>query len=429
MVLAVLAGGFAVVNLSAGDESGATTPEGAVEKFFDALGDEDLVGVLEVLDPGERDVLVPFVRRLASELDRLGLSDVDPDSVGGIDLEIDGLQVAAQELGPGVAEVAVNGGVISFATEPDSVPVGDVLRDIVEANGGEIDVAQEQDQESFGPDDGVFLVTTESGGRWHLNLGFTIAEYARRDAGLELPDLDGGVAPQGAASPEEAVRELVDAATALDLERMISLLPPDEMHALQVYAPLFLEEAQEDADDFRYEEDFDVTVDSLELDTTSIDGGTRVIPTAGSMTLHGEDGDSTIAYAVGCVEVSGAAAEEFEDDFGAGQVCTEDFEPTGSGLSEEDRADLEALGALFEGFEPGVVVVERGGEWFVDPLRTVGDLGFQVFDGIEREDLEEGGILYRLFTGDMFDSGFVYDDYSDFTGDECDVFDEETGDC
>jgi hypothetical protein len=375
-------------------------------------------------------VLVPFVRRLASELDRLGLTDgVNPQDVGGIDLEIDGLEVAAQRLGPGVSEVAITDGVISFATDPDAVPVGDVLRDIVEANGGEIDIPRQQDQSPLAEDDGVFLVTTESGGRWHLSLGFTIAEYARRDAGYELPDLAGGVTPQGAASPEEAVRELVDAATALDVERMISLLPPDEMHALQVYAPLFLEDVQDDADDFRVEEDFDVTVDSLELDTTSIDGGTRVVPTAGSMTLHGEDGDSTISYADGCVEVSGVAAEDFENDFGESRVCTADFEPSGSGLSDEDQADLEALGALFEGFEPGIIVVERGGDYYVDPLRTVGDLGFQVFAGIEREDLEEGGILYRLFTGDLFDSGLVYDDYTDFTGDECDVWDDETGDC
>ena len=430
VVLAVLAGGFAVVNLSAGAESGATTPEGAVEKFFDSIGDEDLIGVLEVLDPGERDVLVPFVRRLASELDRLGLTDgVNPEDVGGIDLEVDGLEVVAQELGPGVSEVTITDGVISFATEPDAVPVGDVLRDIVEANGGEIDIPQQQDQSPLAEDDGVFLVTTESGGRWHLSLGFTIAEYARRDAGYDLPDLSGGVAPQGAASPEEAVRELVDAATALDVERMISLLPPDEMHALQVYAPLFLEDMQDDADQFRYEEDFDVTVDSLELSTTEIEGGTRVIPTAGSMTLQGQDGESTIAYADGCIEVSGVAAGDFVDDFGDSRVCTDDFQPSGSGLSDQDQADLEALGALFEGFEPGVTVVERDGAFYVDPLRTVGDLGFQVFAGIEREDLEEGGILYRLFTGDMFDSGFGYSDYSDFTGDECDVWDPETGDC
>jgi hypothetical protein len=27
---------------------------------------------------------------------------------------------------------------------------------------------------------------------------------------------------------------------------------------------------------------------------------------------------------------------------------------------------------------------------------------FQVFSGIKREDLEEGGVLFRLFTDDMF---------------------------
>ena len=41
----------------AGDDGGAETPEAAVEQLLDALGDEDLLGVLASLDPGERDTL------------------------------------------------------------------------------------------------------------------------------------------------------------------------------------------------------------------------------------------------------------------------------------------------------------------------------------------------------------------------------------
>ena len=427
VVLAVLAGGFAVVNLRA-TPSGAASPEAAVEQFFDAIGDEDLIGVLEMLDPGERSVLVPFVRRLSSELDRLELtSGLDPDDVDGVDIEVEGLRVVPQELGPGVAEVAVTAGSFRIATQPEAVPVGDVLRDIVEANGGEIDIPREQDQTSVTGQDGLFLVTTETDGRWHLSLGFTIAEYARRDAGLELPDLAGGVEPQGAPSPEAAVEAFADAAAGLDLERMISLLPPDEMRALQVYAPLFLEDAQADVDDFREEEEFEMSVDELDVETNDIDGGTRVIPTGGTITVRDETGESTISYEDGCLEVTGAAESDFADDFGESRVCTDELAGSGSDLSDEDEAELAELGALFAAFEPGVVTVERNGAWFVDPLRTVGDLGIQVFEGIEREDLEEGGILYRLFTGELFDAGFGYPGYDDteIPYDECDVWDED----
>ena len=434
MVLALLAGGFAIVNLSAGSQTGATTPEGAVEQLFDSIDDEDLIGVLEVLDPGERDLMVPFVRRLASELARLEItSDMDLENVPGLDLEVEGLQLGSQELADGIAEVTITGGVIRFATEPEAVPVGEVLQDIVEANGGRIEVPRQQDQAPLGGE-GMFLVATENGGRWHLSLAFTIAEYARRDAGHELPDLTAGVTPQGAASAEDAVREFVDAATALDLERMISLLPPDEMRALQAYAPLFLEEAQEDADEFRYDEDFDVTVDNLELDTTPVGNSTRVVPTAGTFTMDGDDGETTVSYADGCIEVSGAMAPDFVDEFGESEVCSDELAATSTeSMDEDDEAELRALGELFAGFEPGVMVVEREGKFYVDPLRTVGDLAFQAFEGIEAEDLQEGGILYRLFTGELFDSGFDYypgPDYSDLSDptDGCDVWDSETGD-
>jgi hypothetical protein len=431
VVLAVLAGGFAVVNLRA-TPSGAASPEAAVEKFFDAVSDEDLIGVLEMLDPGERSVMVPFVQRLASELDRLEITDgLDPDDVNGLDIEVEGLEVVPQELGPGVAEVAVTGGSFRIATQPEAVPVGDVLRDIVEANGGEIDIPREQDQASVSDEDGLFLVTTETNGRWHLSLGFTIAEYARRDAGLDLPDLAGGVEPQGAPSAEAAVSEFVDAAAGLDLERMISLLPPDEMRALQVYAPLFLEDAQADVEDFREDEEFDLTVDELDLETSDIDGGTRVIPTGGTITVRDYTGESTVSYRDGCLEVTGAAEEDFEDDFGDTRVCTDELAGSGSGLSEEDEAEIAELGALFADFEPGVVAVERNGAWYVDPLRTVGDLGTQVLAGIDREDLEEGGILYRLFTGELFDSSFVLPEYEeyDIPTDGCEIWDSEDPDC
>ncbi|HEY8544304.1 MAG TPA: hypothetical protein VIL36_04620 [Acidimicrobiales bacterium] len=427
VVFAVLAAGFAVVNLRA-TPTGAGTPEQAVERFFDAVADEDLIGVLEMLDPGEREVLVPFVRQLSSELDRLEItSGLDPDDVDGFDIEVTDLEVRPQELGPGVAEVAVTGGTFRFATVPEAVPVGDVLRDIIEANGGEIDIPRQQDQTSIRPEDDLFLVTTEHDGRWHLSLGFTIAEYARRDAGLDFPDLDGGVEPQGAPSAEAAVEELVEAVAAFDAERVISLLPPDELRALQVYAPLFLDDIQDELDDLRDDEDLEITVDRLDVETRDIDGGTRVIPTGGSITLEDGTGETTLSYDDGCFEVTGAAEEDFEDEFGDTRVCTDDLaEGRNNGLSEEDEADLAALGALFADFEPGVVAVERGGEWYVDPFRTLGDLGTQVLAGIEKEDLEEGGILYRLLTGELFDS-FGYEDYEDFEipYDDCEIFDSD----
>lgn len=417
-VLALVAGIFAVVNLTAGGQSGAASPEDATRSFFDAASDEDLVGMLEMLDPAERDVMLDLVRQLESELSRLGITEnMDLRNVPGFDLEIEGLQVSTTELGPGVTEVALTGGAVAYKTEPESVPIGDVLRDLIEADGGEVDIREDGGQTRIEEEsEEAFLVATESNGRWHLSLAFTIAEYARRDAGLRLPDFNGGVTPQGAASAEDAVRQLVDAAAALDVGRTIALLPPDQMRALQVYAPLFLDDARQSAADLRAEEGFEMQIEGLELDTSSVQGGTRVVPTAATVTVTTYDGTSTFSWADSCIEVSGYLAEDFEEDFGDTTACFDDVvDDMGSELSDDAEEELRELFSLFEEFQPGVVVVERDGGFYVDPLRTYSDVMFQMFEDVERADLEEGGILYRLFAGELT----LLDEWDSWEAEDC----------
>ena len=60
--VAVAAGAFGVVALAAGD--GADSPEAAVDAFFDAIDHEDVIGVLEALDPEERQILRPAVEEI-----------------------------------------------------------------------------------------------------------------------------------------------------------------------------------------------------------------------------------------------------------------------------------------------------------------------------------------------------------------------------
>ena len=391
-VFVLITGGFAVVNLTSGGQGGSSTPE----------ANEDLIGVLEVLDPAERDVMMPFVQNLESELSRLAITeDVDLSDVPGFDIQLDGLDVSSTELQPGMAEVDVNGGELSFSTQPDSIPVGEVLQNIIEANGGDTRIEATHDEVNLDEED-LFFVATETDGRWHVSVFFTIAEYARRDEGLDLPTLGQGVQPQGAPSAEDAVRQMVDAATNLDLERMIALLPPDEMRALQTYAPLFLDDAQQSLDEYRTDEGFDIRVDGLELESSAVEGGTRVVPTAGTVTIGTDEGDVAVSLSDNCIEVSGDLATDFEDEFGGTRVCADDLGDLGGDLTPQEEADLRELGQLFGGLRPGLVVVERDGAFYVDPLLSTSDLVFQLFSGIKREDLEEGGVLFRLFTDDMF---------------------------
>ena len=88
----------------------------------------------------------------------------------------------------------------------------------------------------------------EEDGRWYLSLFYTSAESAREEAGDEdIPEE--GVTPDGGDSPEAAMDAILDAVEDLDLEAMIAALDPDEMQALQRYAPLFLDDAQAELDE------------------------------------------------------------------------------------------------------------------------------------------------------------------------------------
>src|SRR5205085_4886321 len=118
------------------------------------------------------------------------------------------------------------------------------------ANGGDATVPTRSSESDLGAGgDSGFLVAINNGDGWYLSAAFTIAEQARESSGAPAPDPSAAVQPRGAESPEAAVRQLLDDVGALNLEHMIGDLPPDEMAALDLYAPLFLKEAQSSLDD------------------------------------------------------------------------------------------------------------------------------------------------------------------------------------
>ena len=85
-----MAGGFAVNAMTGSSDGGADSPEAAVREFFDAVNDEDVLGAIDVVLPGERrtfkDPLVRFVEQL-QRLDVLG-DDADLAKIGGVDLQV-----------------------------------------------------------------------------------------------------------------------------------------------------------------------------------------------------------------------------------------------------------------------------------------------------------------------------------------------------
>jgi hypothetical protein len=219
------------------------------------------------------------------------------------------------------------------------------------------------------------LITVKQDGHWYVSIGYTLAEQARTAAGVSLDALGQRVTPVGAATPEDAVRQLVQDGAKLDLRGVLGLLPPGEMGALQEYAGLFLPKAEAalaaDADKPK------VTVTTLDL-SSKTDGDVATV-TIDKLAGTAVSGDTTVTLADGCIteQTAGGAPQK---------TCGND--PSAL-LGNLGVAGLPGLGQLGAGAtaDVGIRVVKVDGKWYVSPVRTVLDGVVSSFDAIKPGDL------------------------------------------
>ena len=85
------AGVFAVTQMSGGNEGGAASPEELGEAFMESLDQEDFLGVIDLLLPGERDTFSEPAQELVSELTRLEVltEDASLDDLSGFDVTLE----------------------------------------------------------------------------------------------------------------------------------------------------------------------------------------------------------------------------------------------------------------------------------------------------------------------------------------------------
>jgi hypothetical protein len=109
----VAAGTFAVVSIAGNDgDGGASSPEAVGLQLFEALGNEDALGVIDLLLPGERETFRQPVIDLFDNLRRIEV--IDPSAslgkVGGLDFEFSDIQVNTESTGADdIVKVVVDG--------------------------------------------------------------------------------------------------------------------------------------------------------------------------------------------------------------------------------------------------------------------------------------------------------------------------------
>ncbi len=403
--LGLLAGGagLAVVAATSGDDR--STPEVAFEAFAEALGNEDAIGLLEAIDPNERDALRPAIDGVLVELNRLGLLEgveLDADPLAAFDIDVADLRVASVRLDEGLAAVRLVDGRINSRTDPATLPLGSAA-ELYSGSGIENDrqnFAGEFDDflERFSIDrtgsmterDNVEFFMVERDGEWYLNVGYTLLDAMVKDAGWESPDFGNGLEPVGAESPE-ALLEAWLAVRPFDWQSRIVLLDPDKIPGLYDFGPVLRMPDEEFSVD-----DYAVIVNRL---ATAVDEN-RVRATefeieftySGDATLGESSGSSAVTFDGTCVE---ARSSEDGQEPEVERTCIGD-----EGVSDAEASYIETLAV-------GLTVVERDGRWFVDPIATLSDdvVGSaQRFEDLDREvdrDMFAGMVFSNSIFGDI----------------------------
>lgn len=359
-VFALAAGALGISTLTATD--GADTPEAAVEAFFGAMADEDLLAVAESLDPHERDVLIPALERTRDDARRLDVAadDIDLNDLSGLDVTVEGLALETEDLQDGWAAVDVTDGTLTASAEWRDIPVGEMVAELV---GEAIDEGGDEGTSTVTDLSESRLVTVRRDGGWHVSLLYTTAEAIRTgfDDAPPRPTYGAGIPAEGAASPEDAVRESIDAVVAGDVARLIALTHPVEAAVLHDYGEILVDRAGPPS------ETSDVTVEELELEVADGPGGSRLVTASTFRVEYESEFERTTWASDGeCTTVTFGPPEGDESWPGStSTVCEGELDPAG-GITPWFGFTFS-----FGTTSPTVVVEEVDGAWYVAPGRSI----------------------------------------------------------
>jgi len=360
LVVALAGTGIGVSFALSGDTSGGSaSPAGAVGELLTAADHSDLLGALDALVPGERDAIEPGLVGLVDQLKRLHVlsASADPADVAGLSFHFANVTTRTQYLSPALAEVSITGGHVSTAYDLAKLPLGSFVTGIA---GAALHRSQSSTQRANTGQSGI--VAVKQNGSWYVSLGYTEAVDSLRAGGHHdvLPPA-GGITPAGGSTPDAAVASFVRSAASFDLRGLIADLAPDEMAALQAYAPLFLDRA--DASTARARAAASIQVNELGLSSQPLGDATLVRIDSLGMVLNVKSIRLTMTFADRCVTV--ALPGKITHECATGSERAKELALLPAPL----RPILERLSGVHP--DTGIVTVEVGGQWYVSPTRTL----------------------------------------------------------
>lgn len=416
-VLAVGAAGvFAVSRFTGASSSGAGDPTDLGTALFTAIENEDVLGMTDLLLPGERDLFRQPMIDLVTELSRLEVLTPGADlaNIDGVDITLGDTSVTARATNvPDIVNIDLHADV-SATVDGNAFPIGDLVTDNMSPDDlAEIRGTVETTTEEL---DGT-LTAVEQDGRWYFSLFYTAAEELRADAGYDVIPAE-GIGADGADSPEAAFDLMLDRIQSLDLAGMVRALNPGEAAALQRYAPLFIDEAQAELADqpvaieitdrqFHVDGDGDqrtVIVDALTIKASATDE------------FSGEPTEVELRVEGDCTHVK---VDDQQFDACAGD--TSSIPEVDEFLADSPAIDafVDSLGRALSDIEPiGVEMREFDGAWFLSPTATYTEAMLAVLRALDRQELDELIELFEPAANEFFDQIFGgFGEYEEFPDD------------
>ncbi|MGK0277236.1 MAG: hypothetical protein ACI9N0_003637 [Ilumatobacter sp.] len=373
------AGVFAVAQLRGGNTGGAESPEAVGASMMAALEQEDMLGMVDLLLPGERDTFRQPMIDMVSELTRLEVvsSDASLADLSGLDIEMTN---QLTEVTPtNVADISniMMTAQITASLDGDQLPIGDLITDIA---GDQFDPS-EFDEAATTTDFELPMTVVEEAGRWYLSLFHTAAEAVRGSTGEPIPET--GLAPRGGDTPEGAVAALLDGVEQFDVGKIIASINPNEARALQRYAPLFLDDIDPLLDDIPFT--WQVTQTEFEVEGS----GSERFVTVTALRIDGDAEGEPFSLAIsGRCAVVEAGGEQFDScELTQGQPSLDEL----LGESSESVTELSAeFASVFADYNaPGITVQEIDGTWYVSPIAAGIDQVLAIMRALDREKLDQ----------------------------------------
>ena len=400
--LFVAAGGaFAAGQIEAlgAADGGSKTPEGAVDAMFESLSQNDVLGVLDHLAPGEREVVKDATVDYVGELSRLGVlsDDLDLSAVPCFEFSYSGMTYEAEQANERVWLVEVTGGTVIVGVNTAELPVGNLLFDRLDLETNSVDETVTVDIAEEIGDEELRVAVVEDDGSYYVSSFYTAAELAAAGAGYTMPATP--IPAVGAATPEDALRGVIDAGVQLDVAGLIELTPPDEMAALHDYGPILVELADEalvETDVQTVLDGWTFSVDALDLEQVEVTGGIKLLPTHIAVSGSDTEGrsfeasatkvdETCVDYSVTAVDVVEAGPDEVSM---SGQACAADIAEAFEGSDVPIEVQQIAERMVGQLGQLGAVTVEVDGLWYVSPSRSVADVLLVAMQGLDNADLE-----------------------------------------